>query len=199
MESLLERLRSETPTQTRERSEEALDFFRGQVRNLKTTSEAFYKRELGTLNKAKRFLEGRMYTFFYDPKTKEKLPYYDRFPLVLILDINQDGFTGLNLHYLPPRYRVRLLSKLYDFIVLDDDVDDDSMRTKIRMTYNLLQGVSQLKFFKPCYKRYLTTHIEGKALEIIPDYWDIISMLPVGQFEKASKREVYQDSIRSFN
>ena len=140
-----------------------------------------------------------MYTFFYDPKTKEKLPYYDRFPLVLILDINQDGFTGLNLHYLPPRYRVRLLSKLYDFIVLDDDIDDDSMRTKIRMTYNLLQGVSQLKFFKPCYKRYLTTHIEGKALEIIPDYWDIISMLPVGQFEKASKREVYQDSIRSFN
>ena len=31
-----------------------------------------------------------MYTFFYDPKTKEKLPYYDRFPLVLILDINSD-------------------------------------------------------------------------------------------------------------
>ena len=186
-------LQKETPSQQRERSVEALEFFRTKVRNIKVSSEAFYRRELGTLNKAKRFLEGRMYTFFYDPKTKEKLPYYDRFPLVLILDINQDGFTGLNLHYLPPRYRVRLLSKLYDFIVLDDDVDDDSMRTKIRMTYNLLQGVSQLKFFKPCYKRYLTTHIEGKALEIIPDYWDIISMLPVGQFEKASKREVYQD------
>ena len=199
MESLLERLQKETPSQQRERSVEALEFFRTRVRNIKVSSEAFYRRELGTLNKAKRFLEGRMYTFFYDPKTKEKLPYYDRFPLVLILDINPDGFTGLNLHYLPPRYRVRLLSKLYDFIVLDDDVDDDSMRTKIRMTYNLLQGVSQLKFFKPCYKRYLTTHIEGKALEIIPDYWDIISMLPVGQFEKASKREVYQDSIRSFN
>jgi hypothetical protein len=199
MESLLERLQKETPSQQRERSVEALEFFRQRVRNIKVSSEAFYRRELGTLNKAKRFLEGRMYTFFYDPKTKEKLPYYDRFPLVLILDINQDGFTGLNLHYLPPRYRVRLLSKLYDFIVLDDDIDDDSMRTKIKMTYSLLQGVSQLKFFKPCYKRYLTTHIEGKALEIIPDYWDIISMLPVGQFEKASKREVYQDSIRSFN
>lgn len=199
MESLLERLQKETPSQQRERSLEALEFFRARVRNIKISSQSFYKRELGTLNKAKRFLEGRMYTFFYDPKTKEKLPYYDRFPLVLILDINPDGFTGLNLHYLPPRYRIRLLSKLYDFIVLDDDVDDDSMRTKIKMTYSLLSGVSQLKFFKPCYKRYLTTHIEGKALEIIPDYWDIISMLPVGQFEKASKREVYQDSIRSFN
>ena len=65
MESLLERLRSETPTQTRERSQEALDFFRGQVRNLKTTPERFYKQS--DLNKALRYLEGRMYTFFYNP------------------------------------------------------------------------------------------------------------------------------------
>ena len=54
MESLLERLQKETPSQQRERSVEALEFFRARVRNIKVSSEAFYRRELGTLNKAKR-------------------------------------------------------------------------------------------------------------------------------------------------
>ena len=197
MEGLLERLQKETPSQTRERSQEALQFFQQRVRNIKTTPERFYKQS--DLNKAKRYLEGRMYTFFYDPKTKDKLPYYDRFPVVIINEIYPDGFSALNLHYLAPRYRVKLLGALYDYIVLDDDVEDDSMKTRIKMTYNLLNGVSKLKYFKPCYKRYLTTHIEGRALEIIPEYWDIMAMLPVGRFQKESVRKVYSESIRSFN
>ena len=197
MESLLERLATETPTQLRDRSREALDFFRGHVRNLKISPQSFYKQS--NLKKATRFLEGRMYTFFYDPKTKNKLPYYDRFPVILLLEANQQGFSGLNLHYIPPRYRVKLLNELYDFIVTDDEEDDENMKTRIRATYEILQSTAKMKFFKPCYKRYLTSHIEGRALEIIPEYWDIMAMLPVGRFEKESVRKVYSESIRSFN
>ena len=197
MEGLLERLQKETPSQTRERSQEALQFFQQRVRNIKTTPERFYKQS--DLNKAKRYLEGRMYTFFYDPKTKDKLPYYDRFPVILLLEANQQGFSGLNLHYIPPRYRVKLLNELYDFIVTDDEEDDENMKTRIRVTYEILQSTAKMKFFKPCYKRYLTSHIEGRALEIIPEYWDIMAMLPVGRFEKESVRKVYSESIRSFN
>lgn len=197
MESLLERLATETPTQLRDRSREALEFFRGHVRNLKISPQSFYKQT--NLKKATRFLEGRMYTFFYDPKTKDKLPYYDRFPVILLLEANQNGFSGLNLHYIPPRYRVKLLNELYDFIVTDDEEDDENMKTRIRVTYDILQTTAKMKFFRPCYKRYLTSHIEGRALEIIPEYWDIMAMLPVGRFEKESVRKVYSESIRSFN
>tara|TARA_B100000925_G_scaffold286820_1_gene265118 strand:- start:501 stop:1094 length:594 start_codon:yes stop_codon:yes gene_type:complete len=197
MESLLERLATETPAQLRDRSREALDFFRGHVRNLKISPQSFYKQT--NLKKATRFLEGRMYTFFYDPKTKDKLPYYDRFPVILLLEANQQGFSGLNLHYIPPRYRVKLLNELYDFIVTDDEEDDENMKTRIRVTYEILQSTAKMKFFRPCYKRYLTSHIEGRALEIIPEYWDIMAMLPVGRFEKESVRKVYSESIRSFN
>ena len=140
-----------------------------------------------------------MYTFFYDPKTKEKLPYYDRFPVVLIIDSTSTGFSGLNFHYIPPRYRAKLLDELYDFEIEDDDVEDESMKTRIRMNYNLLQSTAKMKFFRPCYKRYLTSHIEGKALEITPNYWSIITMLPIAQFEKESIRKVYSESIRSVN
>ena len=45
---------------------------------------------------------GGMFLFFYNPKLKDKLPYYDRFPLVIPLERYADGFLGINLHYLPP-------------------------------------------------------------------------------------------------
>ena len=44
---------------------------------------------------------GRLNMYFYDPKTKKKLPYYDTFPLVLPVDTFRGGFVGLNFHYLP--------------------------------------------------------------------------------------------------
>jgi hypothetical protein len=34
----------------------------------------------------RRLFKGRLYHFFYDPKGKEGMDYYDRFPLVLILE-----------------------------------------------------------------------------------------------------------------
>ena len=39
---------------------------------------------------------GKLNMFFYDPKFKKKLPYYDTFPLVLPLETYSDGFLGIN-------------------------------------------------------------------------------------------------------
>ena len=39
--------------------------------------------------------------FVYSPKLRNKLPYYDTFPLVLPLKNYNNGFLGLNFHYLP--------------------------------------------------------------------------------------------------
>ena len=41
---------------------------------------------------------GMMYAFYYDPKHKETLPYYDTYPLVVIVELNSKGILGLNLH-----------------------------------------------------------------------------------------------------
>ena len=43
---------------------------------------------------------GRLNVFFYDPKFKATLPYYDRFPLVLPLKGTSNGFIGINFHFL---------------------------------------------------------------------------------------------------
>jgi hypothetical protein len=47
-----------------------------------------------------RIITGEMYLFAYDPKTKEDLPYYDRFPLVFPFRKVKGGFYGINMHYL---------------------------------------------------------------------------------------------------
>src|SRR5690348_3007714 len=57
---------------------------------------------------------GAMYLFRYNPKTKETLPYYDTFPLVIPVKLLPDGFHGLNLHYLPPMLRAKLMMALMD-------------------------------------------------------------------------------------
>ena len=57
-------------------------------------SRAWLQNKISSLNASQRSLfrdvdrttrsafVGHMYFFYYDPKHKEKLPYYDRFPLV---------------------------------------------------------------------------------------------------------------------
>ena len=58
---------------------------------------------------------GRLNMFFYDPKGRKTLPYYDTFPLVLPLEEYPDGFLGINFHYLPMGLRLKLLDRVVDF------------------------------------------------------------------------------------
>jgi hypothetical protein len=39
---------------------------------------------------------GKMAAYFYDPKYKMQLPYYDRFPMILCIKMYQNGFLGIN-------------------------------------------------------------------------------------------------------
>jgi len=188
MASLLERLDKESPAQLQRRSKESLTWFRDRVRRIRTNSEQFYKQS--DLQKSRRFLEGRMFTFFYDPKTKDKLPYYDTFPCVMIVETYGSGFLGLNVHYLPPRIRIRFLEKLFEY-TNNEEFDET---TRIRITWNLLSSVTKLRASKAAVKRYLYSHVEGSALLVEPKYWDIVSFLPTASFTGASMVDVYRDT-----
>ncbi|MFZ4414240.1 MAG: hypothetical protein ACOYOV_14250, partial [Bacteroidales bacterium] len=129
--------------------------------------------------------------FYYDPKTKDKLEYYDRFPMVLALEQYPDGFLGLNLHYLPFQYRIAFLGKLMHFA----EMGANGEIQRLRVTYDILTASKSLKAFKPCLKRYLTGHIQSKILAIQSNEWDIAAFLPIQQFKKASAAKVWQESM----
>jgi hypothetical protein len=118
---------------------------------------------------------GRMYFFHYDPKYKETLPVWDKFPLVIPMEIYSDGFLGLNLHYLDPMNRLVLLDKLMDFI----NNDKYNNTTKFNLSYDLLASSRRYKMIEPCIKRYLLSHIRSSIIYIEPDNWETAVFLPV--------------------
>lgn len=137
---------------------------------------------------------GMMYCFFYDPKTKADLPYYDKFPMVLVLEKYNDGFLGLNLHYLPIKYRVAFLTKLMKFAHLtpEDDIN------RMRISYDILNSAKRYAEFKPMLKRYLFNHMRSKLLKIEPNEWDVATMLPLQQFKGARASTVWKDSMQHY-
>lgn len=133
---------------------------------------------------------GKMFMFFYDPKHKETLPYYDIFPLIFVVDIKPDGFTGINLHYLPPVLRAKLMDNLYSTV--NNRKYDDT--TKLKISYQFLAAASRYQYFKPCFKRYLFDHVQSGFLNIQPRNWDSALMLPTQRFKKASADRVWRES-----
>jgi hypothetical protein len=133
---------------------------------------------------------GKLYFYYYDPKYKDVLPYYDRFPLVLPIDLYKDGWLGLNFHYIRPNERLLLMDKLYETLT-DDNFDE---KTKLRANYGLLLGASRFGAFKPCVKRYLVNHVVSRIIEIDANDWEIALMLPVDSFYGAKRNEVYKNS-----
>lgn len=124
---------------------------------------------------AARTFIGKMYFFHYDPKYKDVLPVWDKFPLVIPMDIYENGFLGLNLHYLDPYSRLILLDRLQDFI--NNDKYDDT--TRFNLSYSLLSQSRRYKLIEPCVKRYLLSHIMSSVIYIEPDQWETAVFLPV--------------------
>jgi hypothetical protein len=133
---------------------------------------------------------GDMYMFYYDPKLKKKLPYYDTFPLIFKLEEYPDRFLGINLHYLHPTLRAKLMDALYS--TATNRLFNE--KTKLEISYAILKQAAKFRFFKPCIKMYLKSHVRSKFMKVLSSEWDIALMLPVEQFQKASKHKVWADS-----
>ena len=142
----------------------------GKMRQAIAEKAMLTDRSMRSGNKAKI---GKMYAFRYDPKGKLTLPFYDAFPLILMVGPAPGGFYGINLHYLPPRARAVFFDKLMSFT--NRRFDDN---TQVRMSYNMLRNTSRLKEFKPCFKHYLLSHIKGFAVEVPAQEWGIALFMP---------------------
>ena len=172
------------------RTQASMEWFRTTVSNRKVSRAAL----IADGPTRTRQVYGSMYNFQYDPKTKQTLPYYDRFPLCIPVQKAKGGFYGLNLHYLHPLIRAQFLDELYD--ITNNDKYDRT--TKMRVTYNLLKSSARMRFFKPCLKHYLSGHIQSPLLLIEPADWEIAIFLPTESFRKVGKETVWNESRSKF-
>ena len=137
-----------------------------------------------------RALIGKMYFFSYNPKWKDKLPWYDTFPLVFPIERYPDGFLGLNFHYLAPKDRAILMDQLK--IYANNKKYDET--TKLRISYDLLKGFSKIPRARPTVHRYLLNKARSKFVLINADEWEVALFLPVERFKKATKKQVWAHS-----
>ena len=176
------------------RSKEATAWFRKKVQKMRGINRRALMREEELELRSTRGARsskgiGDMYMYFYDAKHRDTLPYWDAFPLVIIVGPAKGGFLGLNLHYLPIPLRAKLLDELMK--VTNNKAWDET--TKFQASYKFLTASSKFKWFKPCLKHYLTSQIEGQMAYVAPPEWEIATFLPTQQFQ-GNKGAVYKDS-----
>lgn len=200
MASLFDQLQAgASRSQIRLNSGEAKKWFQKKVRALGKVSpqrvlkdDAMEDASVAELNKTGAI--GSMYMYFYDPKHKKTLPYYDRFPLTIVVGPAPGGFYGLNLHYLSPVVRARFLDQLMS--LSPAKMTNKSRLNKLR--YNLLQSTKKYKEFEPCYRHYLMPKVKTNLVRVPMTDWEIAIFLPTEQFAKVSKETVWRYSRKAY-
>ena len=172
----------------------AQDWYRQKAQEVKSINPGKLIKENTKYNRT-NIKPGFMYLFGYEPKLKNELPYYDRFPLIFPFKSDEDGFLAMNLHYIQPVFRAKLMDNLYP-LVTNLKFDET---TRIRASYNLLNSAAKYKYFQPCVKKYLYDHLKTKFLLIPANEWDIALFLPLQRFQKQSVNQVYKDSRAIIN
>ena len=122
---------------------------------------------------------GKMFFFRYDPKYKNVLPIYDKFPLVFPIEMYKNGFLGLNIHYLSVDERTAFLDRLTKYATATNLTE----KSRLRLSYDLISSTRVLaSAARPCIKRYLYTHVLTQFVEIPATEWDRAAALPIQLF-----------------
>ena len=124
-----------------------------------------------------RVQPGGLFIYEYIPKNKEKIPFYDRNPCTLILEMTKDGWYGLNIHYLPPVVRAKLLAEFYN------------PRTS---GLNIAKRIGKSDLGKRALKRYIGTQVRGRLKRVPKEDWEIAIQLPFENFAKASAQTAWR-------
>ncbi len=170
----------------------SLNWYQIQVKNLKNVRPNTLMKSAPDLTTV--IVPGNMYMFFYDAKLKDKLPYWDMFPLVLPFRKVDGGFFGLNLHYLPYPVRFKLLGYMHA-LAYDSKVTES---TRLQLNWRILNASSRYAPVKACVKHYLYSQLESRFLKVHYPDWITASQLPVERFVGANKQEVWRQSREKY-
>ena len=126
---------------------------------------------------------GTMNLFYYRPKGAAKLPYYDVFPLVIPIGRRlNDGFVGLNFHYLSVPQRWLLLERLSMFQVPSELDAFDTGEGAGDVMALFWSQIRRKRGVKPIVKRYLTKNIQSRFLKIELSEMLIALSIPMERF-----------------
>lgn len=163
----------------------ALNWFRDRVRE-SFSGRVQYKDKFQVVAPSQPGI-GRLYFFGYDPLHRDTLPYYDAFPLTIPISKYDDGFLGLNLHYLPPQARAVFLDQL-----MEVTKRSGTPQAHMALTWQIVKNIARVPGYDKCVHRYLTDHITTPLVRVNEDSWEKACMLPVQEFKGATATSVWR-------
>lgn len=189
--SMYERFKNATEQEKESLKSQSMSWLNLKIKALKQNEEDLSK----ILNKYKKtFFTGGMFFYVYDAKTKRDLEYWDKFPLILLLERNGNEFLGLNLHYLDYDTRLKTISNILK--TTSYSKSDDMLISS--MSYNTIKTSPIYKDLKQfCVKKYLTNQIKSRILPVESHEWIFAAMLPVADFQKQTNTNVWKKSRKN--
>lgn len=125
-------------------------------------------------------MTGKMYTFIYDPVTKDSLPFWDKYPLIFVLERRRGNIIGINLHYIPPKIRLRI----FELMITRASTKVLGPNTKMTGLLNLVKTIPNHKYM---IKQYCPEGMRSKLLEIPGNEWGKAIALPLGSWKIGNK------------
>ena len=157
----------------------AIQWYMKKIKEIDVDGAKFLARE----KKANRFEPGDMYFYRYVAKGKDELPYWDLYPLIFPFNTYPNGFIGINLHYLHPMARARILDALQEV---------SGSNRKMLLSWEILKGMSKISLIEKCVKRYLYTHVASPMVKIEKKDWLPAALMPLQSFQKQSSDYVWR-------
>lgn len=177
----------------RNQTKSAVNWFRNKIQELGSVTEYDVMSDESRTVKSPRDFIGKMFFFQYsDPKYKKKLPYWDAFPLIFPIDMKDDTFLGLNMHYLDYNLRFAFFNKLLEFATNPKL----NSKTKLQTTYGLLKSAANMKEYIPTIHKYLWNRVDSHFIRVSAPDWATSLFLPIADFRKKSESYVWKDSKR---
>ena len=175
------------------RSQEATTWFQKKARALGPIASTKMLKDDRLKAKAKPMI-GDMVMYTYNPKLRQTLPYYDIFPLTIMVGPAPGGFYGINLHYLPPKVRAIFL----DHLSATASNKKFNKTTRLKITYQMLKATKKYKYFKPCFKHYLSSNVNSNIMKVDAAEWNIAIFLQTAAFRKKSDAFIWSRSRRQY-
>jgi hypothetical protein len=132
-------------------------------------------------------LPGSMYFFFYDPKHKDTLPFYDRFPLSFIFNVTPKSFFGINFHILPYIIRGKLFDKMWQIAKANRNNPRQQVQ---KLNWQYLSNVATFPEVRPAVRQYLWSHVRSRFMQIPIEDWKTAIMLSNSDFVKMHQAQV---------
>ena len=120
------------------------------------------------------------------PKTIDTIPYYHLFPGVLVINVERDRLSGMNLFLLPRRFRRFFLTKVLTLRSLETEAEDE---TKITFSYEEMLNERYLAAIaKSCVRSYVIRRMGTVSLQLHPNLWEDFFLGPSSKLLERSWR-----------